>query len=411
MNNIFHIDCNNAFLSWEATYQLTKGCTTDIRMVPSVIASNPTNRIGIVLACSYPAKKLGIKTAMTVSHALRKCPDLLIFPPDYDTYITCSNELCQLLSSYSPLVERYSIDECFIDVGKLTTNPITLADEIRKNIYKTLGFTVNIGVSNSKLLAKTASSFIKPNYTHSLFSNELEQKYHPLPVYNLFMVGMKTCIKLYKLGYKTIGQVASEHPDILKQHFKLYGLLLWNYANGIDHSNVNPESSDPKGIGNALTLPEDISNKETHLLHPFLLSLSERCAYRLRSIGMVSSTIQLGIKTDDFRYQLHQRKSDVYTDQTNKVYTIAKKLLFEISITKPIRHVQLRLSGLMKNDSYQINLFEKENYLDVSLDNLRNKYGEHIIKRATFIHSGIDHMSESTHKDYPKIKSNILGGN
>ncbi len=410
MGTIFHIDCNNAFLSWEAAYQLTKGKTKDIRLVPSVIAGNPSRRKGIVLACSYPAKILGIKTAMTINDALRKCPKLLIFPPDYETYIICSNELCKLLLTYTPLVERYSIDECFIDVGRLTSNPLILANIIRKNIYKTLGFTVNVGVSNSKLLAKTASSFTKPNLTHSLFSHELDKKYFPLPVYQLFMVGMKTCIKLYKLGYKTIGQVANEHPDILRQHFNLFGLLLWNYANGIDHSVVNPMSSDPKGIGNALTLPEDISEKEIHLLHPFLLSLSERCTYRLRSIGMVSSTIQLGIKTNDFRYQLHQKKSDIYTDETNKVYTVVKRLLQEMSVTKPIRHVQLRLSGLTMNKNYQINLFEKENNLDASLDILRNRFGEHIIKRATFIHSGINHMAQSTHKDYPKIKSNILGG-
>ncbi|MBN2853468.1 MAG: DNA polymerase IV [Clostridia bacterium] len=408
MNTILHIDCNNAFLSWEAAYRLSKGERLDIRNIPSVIAGNPAQRKGIVLACSYPAKKLGIKTALTINDALRKCPDLLIFPPDYDTYITCSNELVSLLLDYSPLVERYSIDECFVDLGANITSPLAVADSIRIEIKKQLGFTVNIGVSDCKLLAKTASGFSKPDKTHSLYKSELEEKYFHLPIYQLFMVGLKTCMKLYKLGYKTIGQVARENPEVLKQHFNLFGLLIWSYANGIDHSKVTLYEEKVKGIGNSTTLPADI--EDISLLDPFLLSLTERCSYSLRMNQMYTGTIQIGIKTNDHRYQLHQKKLTYCTDNTNEIYNICKKLVREMVINKPIRHVQVRLTDLSSNSLYQLSLLNKENTIDKYIDGIRNKYGDRMIKRAVFLHSGIDSMMEATNKNYPKIKNNIFNG-
>lgn len=408
MGTILHIDCNNAFLSWEAAYRLSKGSEIDIREVPAVIAGNPAMRKGIVLACSYPAKSLGIKTAITINDALRKCPDLIILPPDYDTYITCSNELLSLLLEYSPMVERYSIDECFVDLGENVQNPLILADEMRNRIKQQLGFTVNIGVSDCKLLAKTASGFSKPDKTHSLYKSELEEKYFPLPIYQLFMVGLKTCIKLYKLGYKTIGQVAGENPDILKEHFNLFGLLIWSYANGIDKSKVTLYEESVKGIGNSTTLPADI--EDLSLLDPFLLSLTERCSYSLRNNQMYAGTIQIGIKTNDHRYKLHQRKLIDCTDSTNEIYNICKQLVREMTIDKPIRHVQVRLTDLSSNSRYQFSLLKKESSIDRHIDDIRNRYGDRVIKRAVFLHSGIDSMMETTHRNYPKIKNNIFNG-
>ncbi len=409
MTTILHIDCNNAFLSWEAAYKLSRGYSIDIRKIPSVISGDPTKRKGVVLACSYPSKQYGIHTGMSIYEAYKKYPELLSFPPDYETYINCSNALCTLLLNYSPLVERYSIDECFVDLGEKISNPLIYANEIRNKIEQTLGFTVNIGVSNSKLLSKIASGFQKPNQTHTLYKNELEEKYFKLPIYNLFMVGIKTCIKLYKLGYKTIGQVAKENPDILKQHFNLFGILIWAYANGVDKSKVSIYENQPKGIGNSLTLPIDISDIRS--LNPFILSLCERTSFTLRQNSMYTKTIQIGIKTNDFKYRLHQKKLYQYTDNTNVIYNMCKQLIIEMNIIKPIRHIQVRLTTLSSHTNYQYNMFSNENQIDKYIDNIRNKYGERIIKRAVFLHSGIDPIMETTNKNYPKIKSNIFGEN
>lgn len=169
---IFHIDVNSAFLSWEAVYRLRHlGGSEDLRTQVSAVGGDMAMRHGIILAKSMPAKKYGIKTGETIVEAKRKCPELILVPPNYGLYEKCSAAFLELLRQYTPCVEPYSIDEAFMDMSgteELWGDPLTAAEEIRKRIRETLGFTVNIGISENKLLAKMASDFLKPDRVHTL---------------------------------------------------------------------------------------------------------------------------------------------------------------------------------------------------------------------------------------------------
>ena len=189
---IFHIDVNNAYLSWEALYRLNElGETMDLRTIPSAIGGDKESRHGIILAKSMPARRAGVKTAETLGDARKKCPNLVIVPPHMAIYKEYSKKLMALLQEYSPVIEQYSIDEAFVDMTglgkKIQNQPVAVAEEIRRHIYEKLGFTVNIGVSSNKILAKMASGFEKPNKVHSLFPDEIQKKMWPLPVGNLFL--------------------------------------------------------------------------------------------------------------------------------------------------------------------------------------------------------------------------------
>ncbi|HPJ21093.1 MAG TPA: DNA polymerase IV [Clostridia bacterium] len=410
---IFHIDCNNAFLSWEAAYRLTKGETLDIRTIPAVIGGNREKRKGIVLASSYPAKKFGIRTGMSLMEACKLCPNLDINPPDYDLYVQCSDELMALLSRYTPLVERYSIDECFADVtGCFTGTARDFADMLRNEVSSTLGFTVNIGVSDSKLLAKTASGFSKPDKTHELYSSELEEKYFPLPIHKLFMIGFRTCMKLYNLGYRKIGDVAHEDPKLLRKHFKLFGLLIWSNANGVDHSLVRPYDERPKGIGNGMTLPADAATPDD--AYPFILSLCEISSQRLRAAGMQAYTVSLGIRTSDFRFNSHQRKLISPTQSTMEIYGICRMLYNELWDGTPARGLSVRLADLVPGGTIQLDMLgnqeARQQKIDSCIDDIRGKYGDSCLMRASTINTGAEPVAVTTHKKYPKIKPNILNG-
>ena len=262
---IFHIDVNNAFLSWTAVKKINEGSKIDIRTIPSIIGGDETKRRGIVLAKSPVAKKYGIKTAETIYNARQKCPKLKIYSPDYDYYKKISKTLFNYLKNYSPLMEQISIDECFLDMSNMHyiyDDLETLAYQIKDEIKNKFGFTVNIGIANNKLCAKMASDFEKPNKVHTLYQNEVETKMWPLPVGELFMVGKKSCEKLNKFGIYTIYDLA--HTDImfLKRNFGIFGTTMWEYANGIDNSKVIAHNAkDAKSISVSETLETDISDK------------------------------------------------------------------------------------------------------------------------------------------------------
>ena len=195
---IMHIDVNSAFLSWEACYRLQQGDLLDLRTIPSIVGGNPDTRRGIVLAKSVPAKEFNIKTGESLYSALQKCPTLTIVAPRFDLYLKCSNSLIKLLEEYSPSIQRYSIDECFLDYTNMEQHfgdPLSAAHKIKERIKNELGFTVNIGISNNKLLAKMASDFQKPDAVHTLYPHEIKEKMWPLPVGDLFMVGRGYKIK------------------------------------------------------------------------------------------------------------------------------------------------------------------------------------------------------------------------
>ena len=385
---ILHVDVNNAFLSWLAVYKLNNGEKIDIREQVAVIGGDETKRSGIVLAKSQKAKQFGIVTGETLYSARSKCKNVQVYQGDFKIYREYSNKLFQLLSEYTDKIERFSIDECFLDMTQYLRNDtlINRAMEINKRVKEELGFTVNIGVSHNKLLAKMASDFTKPDKIHTLYANEIRQKMWHLPVSELFMLGRRTVPKLQNMQIRTIGDLANTNKELLTKKFGKHGLQMWEYANGIDNSEVKYLQEKPKGIGNSITLPENIS--EIEKLEEILLSLSEQVTYRLRKYKMKAKVVNVQLRTKDFVDSSHQEKLEYPTASTKEIYKKAKKLLINMyKPYTPIRLVGLRVDGLEENEMQQTTLFEpkedkKQEKLDKVIDEFKNKYGYNFITRA-----------------------------
>ncbi|MDD3224450.1 MAG: DNA polymerase IV [Clostridium sp.] len=394
---IFHVDVNSAFLSWSAVHALKNGDKLDIRKIPSVIGGDSNARKGIVLAKSMPAKKYNIKTGEPLFRALQKCKNLKIFPPEFDVYVKSSIEMMKILSEYTPLIEKFSIDECFLDMTyykDILKDTLKIANDIRERIKNELGFTVNIGIAHNKLLAKMASDFQKPDRVHTLFENEIERKMWPLKVEELFMVGRATAPKLHKLNMNTIGDIARSNPVVLKSVLKSHGNLIWNYANGIDDSKVKSSNHiEMKGIGNSTTVPFDIGDRKT--AHIVILSLCETVGMRLRNSNNMCKIVCVEIKSSDFVSYSRQKKLSFSTDSTKEIEKSAYKLFDAAWKGEKIRLLGVSVSGLSSNEIYQMSIFDsddrlKNKSLDDTIDKIRNKYGSSSIIRGVFLKSTID---------------------
>jgi len=410
---IFHIDANSAYLSWEAVHRLQHGDPLDLRTVPAIVGGNPETRHGIVLTKSIPAKKFGIQAGQSVYEAKSKCPELIIVPPNYYLYMQCSTAFGDVLREFSPLVEQYSIDEYFLDytgMEKALGDPLPTAYRLKDQIKEQLGFTVNVGISSNKLLAKMGSELEKPDKVHTLFPEEMPTKMWPLPVEELFGVGRATGPKLRDKGIRTIGDLAHTDPKMLELFLKSYGLLLWNFANGRDESMVRMNRRPIiKGIGNSTTIPFDVADAKT--AHLVLLSLTESVSARLRQAEYLAQLVSISIRTNEFYSYSHQRKIYTPTDSTNRVHEIACELFDEIWRKEPIRHLGVRVSELCANTFFQMSLFErdieKQRAMDRTIDEIRNRFGLKAVMRASFLNSGLSAISGGTVSDeeYPMMSS------
>ncbi len=405
MRSIFHIDANSAYLSWTAVSMLEKGYSTDIREIPAVIAGDPENRHGIILAKSIPAKAYGIGTGESLFEARRKCPGLAVFPPDYNLYMKCSDAMFDVLSRYSPQIQRYSVDECFMDYTlseKKFGPPLETAHRIRQQMKEELGFTVNIGLSCNKLLAKMGSELKKPDRVHTLYPEEMERKMWPLPVGELFMVGRATARKLNRININTIGDLARSDPHHMKALLKSHGLLIWSYANGIDDSEVVPNSEIlQKGIGNSTTTKYDVTDRKEAF--KVLLALTEKVAMRLRKSGCRASLVSISLKTDGFIRYSHQLQLQDHIDTTSDIYSYVCRLFDQCWKGEPLRHLGVSVSNLSKQeDCIQLSLFdsgnsEKNQKLDEAVDKIRERYGEEAIMRGVFTNSDSKPIQGGTH--------------
>lgn len=410
---IFHIDANSAYLSWEAVHRLQHGDPLDLRTVPSVVGGNPETRHGIVLTKSIPAKKFNIQTGETIWEAKAKCPELIIVPPNYGLYMQCSKAFGDILREYSPYVEQYSIDEYFVDFSnmeRLYSDPIEAAHIIKDRIRNELGFTVNVGISTNKLLAKMASELKKPDMVHTIFPEEIPEKMWPLPIEELFMVGSATSRKLRSRNIKTIGELAHCPLGIIKSYLKSHGVLVWNYANGNDISPVREtRRSIIKGIGNSTTIPFDVEDRKT--AHLVLLSLTETVTARLRQADYCARLVSVSLRTNEFYGCSHQRKFSTPTDCTNTIYAIACELLDELWKGEPLRHLGVRVSELCTNEFIQLTIFEKENAkqraIDKAIDSIRERFGTGSVFRSSFLHSGLHYVTGGTvvDEEYPMMSS------
>lgn len=413
---IFHIDVNSAFLSWEAVYRLYHlGGKVDLRDEVAAVGGDMAMRHGIILAKSIPAKKYNIKTGESIVEALQKCPQLKLVPPNYSLYERCSAAFMEILRQYSPDVEQYSVDEAFVDMTgteSLWGEPVTAANRIRNQIKEELGFTVNVGVSENKLLAKMASDFQKPDRIHTLWKHEIEMKMWPLPVTDLFFVGRATAKKLFHMGIHRIGELAQSDPIMLKSHLKKHGEVIWAFANGMDVSVVQSEAPANKGYGNSTTIAFDVTDASTAKL--VLLALAETVGTRLRAAGVRAEVIAVGIKTFDLQYASHQMTLNNATNITIEIHRCACQLFDSLWNGKVIRHLGIHTSRIKDHmDMRQLDMFdttdyEKLEHMDATVDKIRMRYGRDSLKRAVFVGSRIDHMSggisrEKRTVDYKKV--------
>lgn len=393
---IFHIDVNSAYLSWTALTRLKGGDETDLRLIPSIIGGDMERRHGVVLAKSIPAKKYGIRTGEPVINALRKCPGLVMASPDHALYADYSHKLMKYLSGICPDLEQVSVDECYLDYTSIQNcfpSPKDCADTIRREVLAKFGFTVNVGISDRKVLAKMASDFQKPDRTHTLFSFEIQDKMWQLPVSSLFMCGASSVQTLHKLGILTIGELAAADPEILEAHLKSHGRLLWEYANGIDDSPVISEPAKAKGIGNSITLASDVLT--TQEAHCTLLSLAESVAARLRTEGQCAMMESVEIKYADFHSVSHQTTLSVPTNSSSMLYETACQLFDELWNHAPIRLLGIRTTKLSSENELmpiQLSLFdtapvqnEKQQRLDRAVDSIRQKFGKDAIVRGSLL--------------------------
>ena len=408
---IYHIDVNSAFLSWEAVYRLRNlEGTLDLRTIPAAVGGDMAKRRGIILAKSIPAKAYGVKTGEPVVNALKKCPNLKLVPPHYELYKKCSKAFLDILKEYSPAVEQYSIDEAFMDMtgmegllGDLTVFAHTLKDRIREE----LGFTVNIGVSSNKLLAKMASDFKKPDLVHTLFPEHISQKMWPLPVKEMFSIGRATERKLNTLGIYTIGELANTDPDVLRHHLKKYGEVIWNFANGRDMSVVEAVPEDNKGYGNSTTIAFDVTDGGTARM--ILLSLAETVSARLRRDSIRAELVSVAIKDFELNTVSHQMMLPSSTNITAEIHQAACRLFDELWDGTPIRHLGIHTGKLSKDDAArQISLFDHTDYeklekMDQAVEEIRKKFGTDAVMRASFLRQPVEHMAGGISKEKRKV--------
>lgn len=387
---IFHIDVNNAFLSWTAVHMLKNGEKLDIRNIPSVVGGDEKSRHGIVLAKSMPAKKAGIKTGDPLYQARRKVDKLYVVPLNRSIYSKYSNMFYKLLCSYTPVIERYSVDECFMDMsgmGLMYKDPIELAYKIKDEIKNKLGFTVNVGIGNSKLCAKMASDFEKPDKVHTLFKEEIKEKMWPLAVDELFMVGKNSSKKLHELGIHTIKDLAIADENLLIKHFKSMGKMMHEYANGIDDSIVQRPIPKNQGIGHSTTVPEDLESIMD--IKKVLNKLASMVGIRLRNENKYATVVSVQLKNSNFYNYQHQKKLMNPISSNKDIYDVACELLKSMWQGDPIRLVGLRVTDLTDKNVEQISLFEEVGKTEENtkvqkvMDKINQKYGYDTIKNAS----------------------------
>ena len=388
----FHVDVNSAFLSWSALKALNGGGTLDLRTVPAAVGGDEEKRHGVVLAKSQPAKRYGVRTGESLFAARQKCPGLIVVPPDFDWYVQCSKGLIAILRDYSPVVEQFSIDEAFVEMTgseALFGPPVQAADAIRERVKREWGFTVNVGISVNRLLAKTASDFEKPDRTHTLWPEEIPQKLWPLPVGALFGVGPSAVRTMDALGIRTVGDLAHADPEVLRGAFGVRGDSFRRHANGIEGTPLGRREAKDNSYGNSVTLPEDLETPRQ--ADATLLALAESVAGRLRGDGKSARVVAVQLVDNAFRRTSHQVSLPNPTNATEVIYQTARQLIRQMWPKRPVRLVGITCERTTADAFEQLDLFtdarrtDRQEKLDRAADALRSRFGDKAVVRARLL--------------------------
>ncbi|QCX34214.1 DNA polymerase IV [Caloramator sp. E03] len=387
MGTILHVDLNAFYASVEQAND------SSLANLPIAVAGDKEKRNGIILTASYEARAYGVKTGMTINDAKKLCPDIIFVKPHFKEYMKYSMKVMDILRSFSPDVEVFSIDEAWVDVTgceRLFGSGVEIADKIRYMIKKELNITASVGVSYCKLMAKIASDLKKPDATSIINREDVPKIVWPLPVEDLIGVGRKMKVKLNEIGIFTIGDIANTPQKVLEQKFGKIGRYLWYFANGIDNSKVSSREDEIKGIGNSITTPRDIKSYEE--ASEVLMVLCESVGKRLRDCGLEGNVVEVMIKTKDFNTFIRQRKIHNYIDTAFDIHNEAIKLLYENwDETIPLRLLGVRVTGLRPLQGFkQISFFEekkklKNEKIERCMDSIREKYGYNSVFRASLM--------------------------
>ena len=396
---IFHIDVNSAYLSWTAVEQLKNGSAVDLREIPAIIGGDQKSRHGVVLAKSPAAKQYGIRTGEPVANAFRKCPDLVMYPPDHKMYREKSRLLMEYLRTFTKEIEQVSVDECYMDFTSIAGryhSPVDGALEIKDGIKERFGFTVNIGISTNKLLAKMASDFRKPDRIHTLFPEEIRVKMWPLPIGELYMAGKSSVETLKKLEINTIGDLAQADPELIALHLKSHGKMLWEFANGRGRDVVQAEPEEAKGIGNSTTLRADAETEEE--VYAVFGELAQSVGRRLKKAGKKAGMVSMEIKYHDFRTISHQMQLEKPSNDPELLKDTAYSLFLEVWSGEPVRLLGIRTSKLAdESEPEQLSIFdiemppepdEKHKRLKKAMDELNARFGEGAVVKASLMKKG-----------------------
>ena len=409
---IFHVDVNSAFLSWTAVKKLKdEPESVDLRTIPSAIGGDVSKRHGVITACSIPAKKQGVRTGEPVMRALEKCPKLCLFPSDFKTYREYSAKFIDILKKYALAVEQVSIDEAYLDMTG-TDEPVSMAEKIKAEIYEALGFTVNIGISTVKLLAKMASDFEKPYKVHTLFPKEIKEKMWKLPIEKLHGCGYRTSEKLRNIGVKTIGDAAALDKKLLCSLLgEKSGEYIHESSNGRGSDIVSGEREAAKSYSNETTLPTDIRVSTYDKEMPEVIKwLAESVSKRLKKDEAEGYTISVSAKTSSFKRRSKQTTLVEPTNNAKEIEKVSISLMKELCFGERglfeeddgIRLVGVGVSHLAENECKQMDIFsymkeksvqdeiklketkkkEKEDKLNTMLKKINEKYGEGKIKKG-----------------------------
>ena len=373
---------------------MKNGAKVDLREIPSIIGGDKKSRHGVVLAKSISAKKYGIRTGEPVVNAFRKCPNLAMEPPNHRMYREKSQKLMEYLRGFTTKIEQVSVDECYLDFTDIADrfpSPLDAAFLMKNGIRERFGFTVNIGISENKLLAKMASDFEKPDKVHTLFLREVPVKMWPLPLGELFMAGRSSVEALKKLEINTIGDLANADLSLIELHLKSHGKMLWEFANGIDHSPVQWEQTEAKGIGNSTTLAEDAATYEE--VREVFAGLAESVGRRLRKAGQKANMVSMEIKYHDFQSISHQTQLSKPTSDEQILLDTACRLFQEAWTGEPVRLLGLRTAKLVDaGEPEQMSIFdlepqkpvdEKRQRLNAAMNQIKEKYGDNAVMKAS----------------------------
>ena len=383
---ILHSDLNNFYASVELLSH------PELKGRPVAVAGDVEARHGIVLAKNYEAKARGVQTAEALWQAKQKCPDIVFLPPHFELYEQYSHAAREIYYDYTDMIEPFGLDECWLDVtGSLGIygDGKRIADDIRKRMKKELGLTVSVGVSFNKIFAKLGSDMKKPDATTTITEEDFRDKIWGLPASDLLFVGSKTDKKLKTFGIRTIGDLATTDPCLLKCLFGKNGLSLYEAANGRDSSPVSlfGSSPPPKSIGNSTTPPRDlVSENDVDII---LYQLCENVSMRMRREGVVCRTVQVSVRYSDLSTLERQMKPDYPNRTARSLFMSAKSLMKKHRLTdEPIRSLGVRATDLLRSDTEQLSFspdimaIQREETLEGVVDGLRKRFGSPALRRG-----------------------------